>query len=78
VSNGFFFFVTAFNEFFLSRFLTVCEEMGWEMMVLMCLVAWTALAAFPVVIWVKIDHLSVGESLEGQPAEGICQLGRNS
>src|SRR5882757_4409360 len=49
VSNGFFFFVTAFNEFFLSKFLTVCEEMGCEMMMLMCLVAWTALAAFPVV-----------------------------
>ena len=33
----------------------------------MCLVTWIVLAAFPVVIWVRTDYLSVGESLEGQP-----------
>ena len=33
------------------------------------------LAAFPVAIWVRTDHLSVGESLEGWPPEESCQLG---
>ena len=36
--NGFFFFTTALNEFFLRTLLTVSEETGLEMMVLMCLV----------------------------------------
>ena len=44
----------------------------------MCLVTWTALAAFPVVIWVRTDCLSVGESLEGQPQEGTCWPGWRS
>ena len=35
--------------------MTVCEETGLGMMVLMCLVARTALAALPVVIWVMIE-----------------------
>ena len=49
------FFVTALNEGLLRTSLTVCEETGLEIMVLMCLVARTALAAFPVVIWVMIE-----------------------
>ena len=75
VSNGFFFFVTALNECCFSTFLTVCGQTKWEMMVLTCLVIWTALAALPVVIWVRTDCLSVGESLEGWPPEETCQLG---
>ena len=78
VSNGFFFFVTALNECCFSTILTVCRQTGWEIMVLMCLVTWTALAAFPVVIWVWTDHVSVGESLEGQPPEETCQPGWRS
>ena len=50
VSNGLFFFVTALSECLLRTFLTVCEETGLGMMVLMCLVARTALAALQVVI----------------------------
>ena len=34
-SGGFFFFITALNEFFLRTLLTVSEEMGVGMMVLM-------------------------------------------
>ena len=40
------------------------------MMELMCLVAWTALATFPVVICVMTARSEVAESLEGQPERG--------
>src|SRR3954451_13669356 len=56
VSNGFFFFVTALNECLLRTFLAVCEGTELGMMVLICFIAWTALAAFPVVICIKIEH----------------------
>src|SRR5882757_3505884 len=36
--KGFFFFTTALNECFLRTLLTVSEETGWGMIVLMCLV----------------------------------------
>ena len=65
--RGFFFFTTAFREASLRLFLTVCEETGVLMMVLMKWVAWTALLAFPVRILWTIAHLLVGESLEGWP-----------
>jgi hypothetical protein len=55
VSSGFFFFVTALNECFFRAFLTVWVETGLGMMVLMCLVTWTAFAAFPVVICERME-----------------------
>ncbi len=75
-SSGFFFFVTAFNECCLRTWCTVCEETGLGMMELMCFVAWTALATFPVVICVMIAHSEVAESLEGWPEWGDWWLGR--
>ena len=65
--RGFFFFTTAFREASLRVFLTVCEETGVPMMVLMKWVAWTAFLAFSVRILWTIAQLLVGESLEGQP-----------
>ena len=52
--KGFFFFTTALNECFLRTLLTVSEETGWEIIVLMCLVTRVALAALPVAICDKI------------------------
>ena len=74
-SSGFFFFVTAFNECCLRTWHTVYEETGLRMMELMCFVAWTALATFPVVICVMIAHSEVVESLEGWPEWGDWWLG---
>ena len=45
-------------------------------MELMCFVAWTALATFPVVICVMIPCSEVAESLERQPEWGDWWLGR--
>src|SRR6266850_834357 len=39
LSKGFFFFTTALNECFFKTLLIVCEETGWEIMVLMCFMA---------------------------------------
>ena len=63
-----------------SAIVGACEEHDGclleGMMVLICLAAWTAVAAVPVVICIMIACWSVEESLEGQPEEGIWQLGR--
>ena len=63
VSSGFFFFITALNECFLRAFLIVWVEIGLRMIVLMCLVTWTAFAPFPVVICERMEWVTVAESV---------------
>ena len=69
-----FFFVTAFKKCYLSTVLAVYGQSGWELMTPMSLVTWTVLAAFPVVMWVRIDGREPGR----MASKGICWLGRCS
>src|SRR5215813_8907149 len=63
--NGFFFLVTALNEFFLRMFLTVCEDIGLGRMLLIVLVTSTVVVAFPVAICLRIKCWLALETLDG-------------
>ena len=63
VSNSFFIFITALNDCIFTTFLTVWGETMWTLMMLMCWVTWTALAAVPVLILVWVDWILVRKRL---------------